>query len=572
MSFKALLLLCSLMHLTYASDNDNVTANEGIEQYIHICTTENYIEQLKVSNDELAIYAFNVGQANFVALTKNNKAVIVDAGFQDKRHTPQACYNILQGHSIEAIYITHPHADHYSFIFPHTTNTKTATAYLSKLFDLGNTLFLLGGAEADWDTGFVMNIRNYSYAFLNHRNDTRIFLDNVIFRVFGTAPVAHREDKNKLSLLLQVQYANKKALFLGDAEGDSISRLFLRSYNIGQFSYFFDGECKAQIDSATNQLNSYITKYITNNFCGSVVFDDAFVRFAESYCKLYQDINNIFGKSILDISHAYALNEYDTNDTLKNLFLGQFIDVAQSSHEAMINFIDDVIDFIAYLLQKYSNYYSGVISHLESCDIQDTNALYTSLRNAAENGEDSCRAFLNIFIEEIQEQAQNDNEFLSSLKDEFLSHFTYNAKDIVASLVHILAIRKIFKASDVIYLPHHGSNTNCSQNFLGLFAGSNRKHLFIVSSSPFGKDQLPKASTFEMASSAPEMFAHPFLYCRDYTNSRGKAQFVMTKKPIFLTGAAPGGVIAVKFTGSLSGSVHILNTMKNNNCLWQCFQ
>lgn len=245
MSFKALLLLCSLMHLTYASDSDSVTANEGIEQYIHTCTTENYIEQLKVSNDELAIYAFNVGQANFVALTKNNKAVIVDAGFQDKRHTPQACYNILQGHSIEAIYITHPHADHYSFIFPHTTNTKTATAYLSNLFDLGNTLFLLGGAKTDWNTDFVRNIRNDFCAFLNHERDTRIFLDNVIFHVFGTAPVTHREDKNKLSLLLQVQYANKKALFLGDAEGDSISRLFLRSYNIGQFSCFFDGECKA---------------------------------------------------------------------------------------------------------------------------------------------------------------------------------------------------------------------------------------------------------------------------------------------------------------------------------------
>ena len=499
----------------------------------------------------------------------------MDCGSQNKEYLiPHDVYKTVfkEDSSIVAIYITHPHLDHYLYLLDMGDNS------LQKTLDLGETTFCLGGTQEDWNDSSCFNHGEWSVQckhvfFVNNDGFVREWLDGVTFHTFAIAQFAHgKRNCNKLSLLTQVTYGTKKALFLGDAEGDSISRLFLRSYNIGQFSCFFDGECKAQIDSLTNKLNSYITTYITNNFCGSVVFDNAFLRFAESYCKLYQDINKIFGKSILDISHAYALNEYDTNDTLKNLFLGQFIDVAQSSHEAMINFIDDVIDFIAYLLQEHSNYYSCVISRLESCNIKDINDLHTLLRNDAENGEDFCKAFLGTFIDEIKEQTRNDNRFLASLKDKFLSHFTYNAKDIVASLVHILAIRKIFKASDVIYLPHHGSNTNCSQNFLGLFAGLNKKHLFIVSSSPFGKDQLPKASTFEMAPSAPEMFAHPFLYCRDYTNSRGKAQFVMTKKPIFLTGAAPGGVIAVKFTGSLSGSVHILNTMKNNNCLWQCFQ
>ena len=131
-------------------------------------------------------------------------------------------------------------------------------------------------------------------------------------------------------------------------------------------------------------------------------------------------------------------------------------------------------------------------------------------------------------------------------------------------LFNVLKIRHTFRSSDVVVLPHHGTNTEASQNFLGYFspfAGSYPK-IYIVSSSPFGPHGLPKASTLEMAPRYPHVFEHPFLYCRDGL-PKSMIQFTTTKKPIFLTGAAPAGFQAVKITES--GKMFILDPTDAEN-------
>lgn len=93
---------------------------------------------------------------------------------------------------------------------------------------------------------------------------------------------------------------------------------------------------------------------------------------------------------------------------------------------------------------------------------------------------------------------------------------------------------------------------------MGYFSpfASSRSKIYLVSSSPFGPHGLPKASTLEMAPRHPRMFEHPFLYCRDGL-PKNMIQFTTTKKPIFLTGAAPAGFQAVKITKE--GKLFILN-------------
>lgn len=59
-----------------------------------------------------------------------------------------------------------------------------------------------------------------------------------------------------------------------------------------------------------------------------------------------------------------------------------------------------------------------------------------------------------------------------------------------------------------------------------------------------------------MAPRHPRVFEHPFLYCRDGL-PKNMIQFTTTKKPIFLTGAAPAGFQAVKITKE--GKLFILN-------------
>lgn len=173
------------------------------------------------------------------------------------------------------------------------------------------------------------------------------------------------------------------------------------------------------------------------------------------------------------------------------------------------------------------------------CNMRKSSDLYASF--AKENGWNTP--------ESISEEAK---------KGKLMEHF-----------IHILRIRQAFRSSDVIILPHHGTTTEASQNFLGYFSpyASSHSKLFIVSSSPFGASGLPKASVLEMAPRYPRIFEHPFLYCRDGL-PKIPVQFTTTSKPILLTGAAPAGFQAVQIASN--GKIFVLDPT-NATTPWQEF-
>ena len=99
--------------------------------------------------------------------------------------------------------------------------------------------------------------------------------------------------------------------------------------------------------------------------------------------------------------------------------------------------------------------------------------------------------------------------------------------------------REKISSSYLIFLPHHGTNTENSQRWLGYFSNDKNPHCFVVCSSPFGKDKIPKRSTLELAPHFPVHPIHPFIYRQDNAGGFGLR---MTMRPIYLTGVAPGGV------------------------------
>ena len=161
-----------------------------------------------------------------------------------------------------------------------------------------------------------------------------------------------------------------------------------------------------------------------------------------------------------------------------------------------------------------------------------------------------------------------DRNFLPATKKEIIkalleggeSAFIFKqAHALLGHFIRVSAIRKLFRDSQIIFLPHHGTNTQNSQNFLGLFAGLGTPHTFIVSSSPFGKDRLPKASTLEMAPQYPLHPLHYFVYNRDFLKNDWN-QAVPTNKPIYMTGAVPSGVLIIMIKPD--GAAFLLDLLK----------
>jgi hypothetical protein len=114
-------------------------------------------------------------------------------------------------------------------------------------------------------------------------------------------------------------------------------------------------------------------------------------------------------------------------------------------------------------------------------------------------------------------------------------------KALLCEYLNFMLQRRIFDNSQIVFIPHHGTHTEYSQRFLGFFSGMEFPKVYIVSSSPFDIHGLPKRSTLEMAPFQPIHPEHPFIYYEDFTDIGVNAALQLTTKPIYVTGAAPGG-------------------------------
>lgn len=123
---------------------------------------------------------------------------------------------------VEAVFITHPHTDHYSLLHDLHREFKVS-------FD--PTKYFLSGLTEDW-TGDIpkklfKEIGQKSIEFIGHEYPSRdfSFLDDVRFKLWGQSKPEDINDKNQLSLIISLYFNNIKILFTGDAEGNVLKRL-----------------------------------------------------------------------------------------------------------------------------------------------------------------------------------------------------------------------------------------------------------------------------------------------------------------------------------------------------------
>lgn len=556
LSIVVVFLCASLKSMNTSGSMDSVTVTGGIESQLRNMKKVD-ISEVNFREDALRVHAFNVGQANFIVLRLINDAVIIDAGAQNDGYFPDedSLDIALGGATVKAVFLTHPHRDHFSLFLKDILLSRYA-------FD--ETFFILGGKKSDWKSEGTRNelyfkLKNRvlvtedgqkipAYCFLDDlAADHEIFLErqyipNVTFRIFDVIPLSmHKQgEENKLSPLIRVSFAGNNMLFLGDAEGDSLSRFFRVSADLSALIPLYP-------DFA--QLSGTLNRCINEQCC---IPEDFSQKYWEAYEQLgtqgiCPDIFELIGEMVTQRSPETF------HSTFMRSFLGALgrIFQDQSKKPQYLVFMKEIIEFIK-TNEEYDDRLNGLINEIEGLQkskFSKSEIIEKLEKQLKENCYDLSLAILRIFLDVICLNIREDAAFLPKTRSFILTELFrlendsakyYN--DLTIQLVRTLTMRKLFRDSQIIFLPHHGTHTKNSQSFLGLFAGSTTPHVFVVSSSPFGRDQLPKASTYDMTPPYPIHPLHYFMYSRDYLDMPGHVQLKLTNKPIYMTGAAPGGV------------------------------
>ena len=487
-------------------------------------------KSIDFNSKELYLFIFSVGQANFCLLRRENKVVIVDAGkgsFGIPLDT-QIIQKFLDSSTIEAVFITHPHVDHFDLFNP----TKTNNGLLDKLNK--ETTFYLGGEESDWrakkrkHATFIKNISdkrvNINYMGRGHESMVFTLLDGCNFHVFGIiAPKVGKDLENSLSLIIQVTMNGKNIMFLGDSEGDSIDRFKGTSIDIRSLCYLpgVDNEIKKEINQLYSEIYEKITsKIISFSKDGNlwIEYDDKSI---DNLCSKYWELCYKFEKGKYKFSVLSILTKGKKQEDIKD----------------KANYLNDL--FSNYK-EKNSNETSSVIIENE---ISTTSKMIKELLNVFcfDNNQ-----LIKEFKDDFAKNEKRLEDLIIDNNNQLIYLLNIVEKTIFVDYLNTLVKRKLFECSNLIILPHHGTNTNCSQRFLGYFVGLPGERAFIVCSSPFESKCLPKRSTLEMAPIKPTHPAHLFSFCQD--NEINNVCMQPTTKPIYVTGMAPGGAYCFKIS------------------------
>lgn len=103
------------------------------------------------------------------------------------------------------------------------------------------------------------------------------------------------------------------------------------------------------------------------------------------------------------------------------------------------------------------------------------------------------------------------------------------------------ANREALEGIDAVFLPHHGSSSENSQRWMGYFMKPLQPTWF-VSSTPEGAHKLPTRSIIERCDASIVHKPHAFSYAGEGGTYNKIPLFQFTTKPLYITGAAPGGV------------------------------
>lgn len=466
------------------SDTDSVITTENIETYLRTKINSGWANArefnnefgFKFSEDRLYVFAFNTGQANCIILRKGSHTVIFDAGgdFPSDIEEDKA-KSLLKETVVDAVFITHPHEDHFSLI------PEVFGQYLDE-----NTIFFLGGTVADWT---------------NERCELLKQALNII------------ENPDRLNASIIEQFS--------DIELSSRSNENIRDYICQQLMSLLSEEEEEKEGSLEN-LRLYLDRRL-----------DALSKFM----RCVQNSNFIGGLDFFDESHVKELDLLD--GVAFFIFNGGMPSNPNNANQK--SFITKV---------KFGNRSILFTGDAEGEELErHIGPFFLNLAQAIKLMTISHGVDVEVFLETWESflQTRDGNAFLeiydaiNQQMDSILPIFSKNDIVQLEKFVSTIPanIRLELKSSDLIFLPHHGTNTANSQRWIGYFANDRMGHTFVISSSPFGKDCLPKRSSIEFIPELPLHLSHTIVYSQDEHDIQA---FRLTNKPVYITGSAPGGV------------------------------
>lgn len=213
------------------------------------CRSQEFLDRFedkKIDDKELHVFAFNVGQGNCIILRHGNESAIIDAGkgngldkpddkSQFDRFVLPKITALLRGTQLKAVFITHPHTDHYNLLWDLIEGVKLGGGYP----------IFLGGAEQNWNTGRGGKLGDFwkqaceqrDLFFVTHdvrHKNGRICAKPIFDDIFrGTTfefilPVKEwKTADNTCSFFLKVCHSSADCsfLFTGDAEGQNLDHI-----------------------------------------------------------------------------------------------------------------------------------------------------------------------------------------------------------------------------------------------------------------------------------------------------------------------------------------------------------
>jgi beta-lactamase superfamily II metal-dependent hydrolase len=208
---------------------------------------ERFVTGRNPNSSELHVFSFNVGQANCIILRHGTESVIIDAGKGNglskgnfEKFIQPKMFSLLHGTQLKAIFVTHPHTDHYNLI----------PDLLRFGVDSEGCKVFLGGEKSAWETSrgelgtFWGSIRSYQVFFITDRvcnvdgvscpQFYQDIFDGVAFQFILPLNRWRRAD-NACSFFLKVCHRDpgRSFLFTGDAEGRNLDEITGHVYKEG---------------------------------------------------------------------------------------------------------------------------------------------------------------------------------------------------------------------------------------------------------------------------------------------------------------------------------------------------
>ena len=196
------------------------------------------INQEVFSEGVVYLFAFNVGQGNFILLRHGGTAILIDAGSKNKGDKTLYFLNpkdrletCLKGARIKAIIITHTDDDHYNYLGEDWLKEflpKGTPLYVGGTFENAKGIIEKLGVDSSQLHSRVLGEHwcNFSTTLLENKNiegKLNALIPGCVFN-FLCSPrgLIHPDEKNPQSLVFLLTYGGHSILFTGDATGETL--------------------------------------------------------------------------------------------------------------------------------------------------------------------------------------------------------------------------------------------------------------------------------------------------------------------------------------------------------------